>query len=114
MHNPLTSVFISILVANACCAQQPSTTSSPKLPPSYLIKLATVEETRQSIAIINTRAFLTTDSLKRYLATLPPDSIVSVRLWQQHDNAFVKAIPDLKKLCEEKKIKFSVAPDPFF
>jgi hypothetical protein len=92
---------------NAGAAQSPTPRSTLIPGPYHAIRLATLEDTGEQVAMLDFKVFKTIEALKEHIAKLPGGSEICFQRWlgptggPGWNNRFVKATDELKTFCGE-------------
>lgn len=105
--------------ANAVPSPTPRSTLAPG--PYHVIRLATVEDTREQVAVLDFKVFKSIEELKEHIAKFPSGSEVLFQRWlgptggPGWNNKFIKTTDELKTFCGEHHITFTLsAVQPYY
>jgi hypothetical protein len=106
---------------NASAVQSPTPRSTLVPGPYHVIRLATLEDTGEEVAMLDFKVFKTIEMLKEHIAKLPGGSEIYFQRWlgptggPGWNNKFVKTTDELKTFCAEhhQTLKLS-AVSPYY
>jgi hypothetical protein len=105
--------------ANAVPSPTPRSTLVPA--PYHVIRLATVENTGEQVAVLDFKVFKSIEELKEHIAKFPWGSEVLFQKWlgptggPGWNNKFIKATDELKTFCGEHHITVTLsAVQPYY
>lgn len=108
--HPETSYLIHLadyVLGNANAVSSPTPKSTLVPGPYHVIRLATVEDTGEEVAILDFKVFKSVEALKQHIAKMPVKGEIYFQRWLGPgggpglDNKFIKATDELKKFCAE-------------
>ena len=89
--------------------------------PYHVIRLATLEDTGEQVAIVDFKVFKSVEALKEHIAKFPWGSEISFQRWLGPiggpglNNKFIKATDELKTFCSEHHIALNLtAVQPYY
>ena len=104
--------FLMVIAVTA--SAQPSPTPE-RIRTWHGITLAELEGSGEQIVVIDCKGFRSVESFLNYVATLPPDTSAITFLtyqWHSGENKFVAAVEELKKVCDERRIRLHLRTRP--
>lgn len=106
---------------NASAAQSPTPRSTLIPGPYHVIRLATLEDTGEQVAILDFKVFRSVEALKEHIAKYPWMSEVYFQRWRGPtagpgwNNKFIKATDELKTFCTGHHITLMLsAVQPYY
>ncbi|HJW38470.1 MAG TPA: hypothetical protein VJ420_07640 [Candidatus Udaeobacter sp.] len=107
--------------ANANAIPSPTPRSTPIPGPYHVIRLATLQDTGEQVAILDFKVFKSVEALKEHIGKFPWGSEVSFQRWlgptggPGWNNKFIKATDELKTFCGEHHITLTLsAVQPYY
>ena len=99
--------LVDYVTANAGSVPSPTPRSTLVPGPYHVIRLATLQDTGEQVAILDFKVFKSVEALKEHIAKMPVKGEIHFQRWLGPgggtglDNKFIKATNELKKFCSE-------------